>query len=1104
MLNKTICMILLSIFLSSGISAQIEAPGKPIGISIKNNRSSKINSVSMPTLNMQEILLKDSIGEANGLPYKFGEGINVDLGLDNSGTWETLSDGTRVWRLRIESSGAYSLNLLYDEFWLPEGAKLFLYNEDMSQIAGAFTSNNNKDTRTFATRPIFNDVIYLEYQLPAFVFDEGIIHINSVVHGYKDLLKRVIENFEQPNDSPLKAYEDADNCNVDINCSTGDLSLDDKINMLKHSVVFLLVGNNQYLCSGAIMNNTNADRTPYVLTASHCVIDVNEDGQFDSNEKGGDWIFTFDYENYDCNGNSAFLGNTMVGSTQKAYNLYSDFTLVEIDNNIPANYGAYFAGWYSYNFAPSNDSTFSIHHPDGDVKKYSISANPLISQLGTPVPNSNTWTFSPGNSHWQVYWSQGITEGGSSGAPLFNTNGQVIGQLTAGSSDKHFCFSFDDSTFSDYYGKLSRDMDYTTVNSTSLRIWLDPDYEFNGATYILNGFGDYDNDGILDYEDNCPNVPNNQVDSDNDTIGDECDNCPQVPNTDQTDSNNDGVGDVCIDTDGDGVYDYYDMCPGYNDDDDADNDGIPDACDNCPNTANPGQSNSDADNDGIPDDCDECTDTDGDGYGDTGYLHNECPEDNCPTNYNPDQSPDSCETPVDDYWISLNSNGFQINQFATTPKINTSIVYNNQIIFGGSFGFSLLGWGSTIANNIVTYDGANFGSLGLGVSKIHDIHSSFPDTYVGGEVKAFAEFQGNLIVGGQFIKGTLNDNNETVVPANNIISWNGQSWNQLSFLYNGAERDLDIFLDEYEYGGVFVNALEEYNDKLFIGGTFDRIIPYDNVNSIIAWDGTNVITFGTGCKRDANHVGIINDMAVFNDKLYIAGNFTEIDGVQCNNIACWDGTSWNSVSNNFQGEIISLYSDVDYLRCTGTFIENLSSTNYYYATIKISQNNDVSGYYQWGYDSYPYEGLHFPQTNCLYRYDNDLLTGGDSYLKPTNMFGSSVNGNVNTMIEYNYDLYVAGKFTIAGNKFAKNIAKWTKHNCCIGTRGNIDNSAGDEMDISDLVFIVDFMFYAGPEPDCFEEGDMSGDGLIDISDLLLLQDYMFGNPPASSPINCEL
>ncbi len=73
--------------------------------------------------------------------------------------------------------------------------------------------------------------------------------------------------------------------------------------------------------------------------------------------------------------------------------------------------------------------------------------------------------------------------------------------------------------------------------------------------------------------------------------------------------------------------------------------------------------------------------------------------------------------------------------------------------------------------------------------------------------------------------------------------------------------------------------------------------------------------------------------------------------------------------------------------------------------------------------------------------------------------------------------------------------------CCIGDRGNIDNSPDDAVDISDLVYLIDYMFVSGPAPVCPGEANLDGDPeeIIDISDLVYLVDYMFQDGPPPPP-----
>jgi len=51
------------------------------------------------------------------------------------------------------------------------------------------------------------------------------------------------------------------------------------------------------------------------------------------------------------------------------------------------------------------------------------------------------------------------------------------------------------------------------------------------------------------------------------------------------------------------------------------------------------------------------------------------------------------------------------------------------------------------------------------------------------------------------------------------------------------------------------------------------------------------------------------------------------------------------------------------------------------------------------------------------------------------------------------------------------------------------------IDISDLVYVVDYMFNGGPQPAPMMSGDLNCDGGIDIADLVRLVDYMFNDAP---------
>lgn len=76
--------------------------------------------------------------------------------------------------------------------------------------------------------------------------------------------------------------------------------------------------------------------------------------------------------------------------------------------------------------------------------------------------------------------------------------------------------------------------------------------------------------------------------------------------------------------------------------------------------------------------------------------------------------------------------------------------------------------------------------------------------------------------------------------------------------------------------------------------------------------------------------------------------------------------------------------------------------------------------------------------------------------------------------------------------------------CCLGDRGNVDGDLADEVNISDVLYFVDYIFLSppGPAPVCDVEADVDGSGDLDISDLLYLVDYSFATPPGPAPVSC--
>ena len=139
-----------------------------------------------------------------------------------------------------------------------------------------------------------------------------------------------------------------------------------------------------------------------------------------------------------------------------------DFFLVELNSD--PDFNPFFSGWNRSNTAAT--SGVSIHHPSGDIMKISTYTNTLSSASGLGFGNDNT-------THWRVFWSEtpnghGVTEGGSSGSPIFNQNGLLTGVLTGGSS---FCTATNQS---DIYGKIWHAWDQVGNSNSELKALVRP------------------------------------------------------------------------------------------------------------------------------------------------------------------------------------------------------------------------------------------------------------------------------------------------------------------------------------------------------------------------------------------------------------------------------------------------------------------------------------------------------------------------------------------------------------------------------------------------------------------------------------------------------
>lgn len=416
-----------------------------------------LNRVSlerMPVLNNAALRSEAQRRDQAGQPFRFAEPVAVRITPRTHGTWETLDDGRRLWRLRVQSSEARSINLGFSRYVMPPGGELYLYAPGYTDAIGPFTSADNEAHGQLWTPALPGAEVVVEVVVPADQEAALGLELHRVNHGFRDV--RGARKASQAKSGT------SGSCNIDVACEEADLWRDQVQSVGAFSV------NGTDICTGSLINNTAEDGRPFFLTAAHC-------GLRDSNAPS--MVVYWNFQNSTCRASGtgdaggdgdgrrdqfstgaifrADIGNggTITGSP--------DASLVELDDPIPAAFNLFYAGWTRE--GPPPESSTTIHHPQVEEKRISLDFDPatITSYLRTNTDGS-------GATHIRVIdWDRGTTEPGSSGAPLFDANRRIVGVLSGGGAA---C----GNDASDWYGRFSVAWNEGGASTRSLAAWLDP------------------------------------------------------------------------------------------------------------------------------------------------------------------------------------------------------------------------------------------------------------------------------------------------------------------------------------------------------------------------------------------------------------------------------------------------------------------------------------------------------------------------------------------------------------------------------------------------------------------------------------------------------
>lgn len=491
MYNKLLAVGILGLVCHMIGLAQFVVPTQPL-LTRSNELRSLFNPTASDTIHLPAVIQGQERDQSEFRTITIGKVANILYNEDVLGRWSYSSQAQQyIWHCTFISPNASSLSLRLDDYHLPLGARLFLRSED-GRIRGAYTEAHNNDVRILQFAPLEGRMFTLIYEAPRGAKPtKRPFRIGAISQGYPQEFNRWKtldrDHYGFTNGEPF--YDHMQSTLSSLRCAPNIVGFSEYSNLGRSVVLMITEGNT--LSTGVLINNTKQDATAYILTSAHCINRLYDLQDLDAIKNVvRSSVFFFGFESpsadLDIRGNQEL---TLSGAELIAYEPDADMALLKItglpqddqgQRYIPKIYRPYYAGW-NLNTSPSAPY-IGIHHPVGSTKRMSLSEEQIEITDYSIMSRGIDWE----NKHWYLSkWSIGTTAAGSSGSPLFDADGHIIGALSGGRST---CTS----PVSDYYWALRQTWSGPS-DTQSLSPWLDPD---NSGTRQLAGYDPYASQSI--------------------------------------------------------------------------------------------------------------------------------------------------------------------------------------------------------------------------------------------------------------------------------------------------------------------------------------------------------------------------------------------------------------------------------------------------------------------------------------------------------------------------------------------------------------------------------------------------------------------------------
>ncbi|WP_394787384.1 serine protease [Rhodoferax sp.] len=438
------------------------------------------SSVSLGELSQARVAAAVASSAAIGVPRKVGLARDLIQTANVTGTtavlnWQSTASGGKAAAISISSASAKGVRLGVLVRSLPADATLRVYAQGSTtaftmtgqEVAATLQRNADAGDTSDAARIYWTPLIdgseaTLEIELSAQASTADVqIAIPKLSHLYSSM------QISEDGDSVAKIGQSA-SCEVNVACNTSYSSESNSVARM----VFVGTDGGSYVCSGALVNDTNSSGTPYFLSANHCISKQSEASTLQTY-----WFYR---------------ANTCAGTTlNPSYQIRSggasllyassvtDTSFMLLVSAPPT--GVTYAGW-SVAAPTLGAAAVGLHHPEGDLQKVSTGTVSTFQDCTALDPVTNSFSCSTSTQSVGKFlnatFSSGSTEAGSSGSPLFQGSSHyLVGQLFGGSA------SCSNPSGSNIYGR------FDVAYNTALSQWLNSSSASLSVTTLGNGTG---------------------------------------------------------------------------------------------------------------------------------------------------------------------------------------------------------------------------------------------------------------------------------------------------------------------------------------------------------------------------------------------------------------------------------------------------------------------------------------------------------------------------------------------------------------------------------------------------------------------------------------